>query len=771
MGALYNLAAAWYRPDMRRLRAHTFSSLFLSSSFLWLASCTGGTSHSATTATVDLPADIGEASIHASDKRRHVELLASDAFEGRNTLKPGYDKAAAYIANEFSRYGLAPMPGQKSLVVPYSLWSYGYEPGETSLRITTAGGEESVALGKDAAPFRFSDDGALDNDIVFAGYGITAKEAHYDDYEGLDVKGKWVLIFRHAPGHLDPASPFFAGERKGQSGLPDLSGYSNFTRKALNAQDHGAKGMLLVSGPVTSKEPDDLRMPLDLMVPRTPAETAVREAAIKKMREAREAAMAKRAGKSRGGNAKAENKTLLAFHISSEIATALVASTGKSLEALQLQLDAGTKASAIHLQVRAQAKVKTRKEPTTVSGKNVIGYLEGSDPALKSQFVVVGAHFDHLGILPIDPSKGQDIVYNGADDNASGTSGMLELAEAFASANVAPRRSMLFMAFSGEEEGLRGSRALVKQGDLDTSRVAFMLNLDMIGRNSNDPVEFVGADYATNIRDITEAINKDMSVPLKFGPYAADSDHHAFFEKEVPVAFFFTGLHADYHRLSDHADKIDFRRMEKIVTLGFALTREVANAERRPTFIYKLGWLGTSLQRGVVSAIEKDSRGEAAGLMTGDIVAKIGEVEIRDGIALALEQGSAGHVLSQVEQGTNVAIQLVRHGKAVAVTLERAKRGYLGIAPGRLSDEARAKLGLIASEGVFIGHVLKDTPAQKSGLKDGDIITKLSGHAVNGSTLGSRLAQIGAGETITVQVVRDGKRTEMPLTLGERPTR
>ena len=385
--------------------------------------------------------------------------------------------------------------------------------------------------------------------------------------------------------------------------------------------------------------------------------------------------------------------------------------------------------------------------------------------------MVIGGHFDHLGGFGVSDIAGQDTVYNGADDNASGTAGVLELAEAFASAPIAPKRSMLFMAFSAEERGLLGSRALVKQGDIDTDKVAFMLNLDMIGRNNNEPIEFVGGDYATDIRAIAEATNNDLGVPIEFGPYAPNSDHHAFFEKEVPVAFFFTGLHDDYHQLSDHADKLDYKRMEAIVKLGFALANTVANAETRPIFIYKLDWLGASLQVGTVSAVEADSRGELAGLEVGDAVSKIGELSVVGGVAQEAEARSAGRVLAEMEPGSSVALAIVRDGQAMELTLERAKRGYLGIMPAPMSDEDRQKFAMDKSEGVLIGRVVKDAPAQTSGLKDGDIITKLGGHPVTLSTLTKRLSRIGAGETITVQVIRDGKRIEMPLTLGEPPTR
>lgn len=829
MWALYNLRTAWYRAHMRRLRPSWSSSLLIA----LVASChSGASSKGDTTPTAEAPENAGVQSIHASDMKRHVELLASDEFEGRETLHPGYEKAANYMAKEFAKYGLTAMPGQDSVIVPYQLWQSGFVPEETNLALTTASGPIQAALGSGATVFSFSDDGSLDAEIVFAGYGITAKEAKYDDYDGLDVNGKWVLVLRHAPGYRDAASPFFGGDRKKDWKGPDLRTYSAFMTKALNAQTHGAKGMLLVSGPVTAEMPDDMRMPERLSVPLTDAETLERDALIKTRLELRKAATKKRAAEQAAqGQSKRKRKrktvrimggphgqpvvakkpqggeTLLAFHISTDLGATLVAETGKTLLELQTEIDKGTLAKDIVLTSRAMASVKARKKPITVTGKNVIAYLEGSDPLLKGEYVVVGGHFDHLGGFGASNADGKDTIFNGADDNASGTAGVLELAEAFASAAVRPKRSMLFMGFSAEEKGLLGSRALVKQGPIDTKNVAFMLNLDMIGRNSGDPIEFVGGDHATDLRTIAEEANRKLglamhfgtsdeaikhghiiaarhtknssktSTPSKdnrsvvFGPYSRSSDHHSFFLKEVPVAFFFTGLHEDYHGLADHPEKLDYERMEDIVKLGYGLAEGVANAEKRPTFIHKLDWLGVALQVGTVSEVEIDSRGQAAGLVVGDVLTRIGKVTVASGIAQEEKARSAGRVLGDVDPGTSVELAILRDDKAMELTLQRAKRGYLGIRPGRLTDEDRQKYSIDKSEGVLIGQAIKDAPAHKSGLRDGDIITKLAGESVNGATLMKRLSRIGAGESITVQVVRDGKRIEMPLTLGEPPVR
>lgn len=183
-----------------------------------LLSCYGAAGPQGTTTTVTVEIDPENAidTISASDLRAHVEVLASDEYEGRGTLEPGYEKAAKYLAAQMLSFGLAALPGQDSLLVSYELDRRGFDPEHTSLSIAAGGDTQVIALGDTGIPFDFSDDESLDADIVFAGYGISAPEMGYDDYEGLDVKGKWVLVLRHAPGYKDPKSPFYQCDTREQ---------------------------------------------------------------------------------------------------------------------------------------------------------------------------------------------------------------------------------------------------------------------------------------------------------------------------------------------------------------------------------------------------------------------------------------------------------------------------------------------------------------------------------------------------------------------------
>lgn len=459
------------------------------------------------------------------------------------------------------------------------------------------------------------------------------------------------------------------------------------------------------------------------------------------------------------------------MHISKHSAESMLTSTGKTLAEIQNAIDKGTAASTFAIKdVKANVAVKKLSKPEPIAAQNVVGFLEGSDPQLKSEWVVVGAHYDHLGAF----SGTGDTVYNGADDNASGTTGMLQLAKAFATLKQRPKRSMVFIGFSGEEKGLLGSRAMMRSGQLDSDKLVFMLNLDMIGRNADKPVAVLGNGFSTGITEAVEKSNQSAAVRIEFGgtDYSANSDHHPFFARGVPVLFFFTGTHTDYHQLGDHADKIAFARMTKIVRLAYGVLDQVASGTVTPNFIHHISWLGVAVQAkdlngraaAVVTSVEANSRGQRAGLAVGDIVRSI------DGQVLTRPK-KIGERFGALKPGKKAVVVLERAGSPVNVTVERAKRGYLGVMPSSLRAEERKKLGLLNNEGVKIRGTSPDGPAGKAGLKAGDVLIRINGHPLTWRTLGRHLARIGAGERVTLTVVRAGKRLKIPLTLAERPRR
>jgi hypothetical protein len=674
----------------------------------------------------------GLSSIDAGDLERHVGYLASDKLAGRETGTASITTAEDYIARAFRATGLTPLPDRDSYFIEFTLYRTGFESDGTSVSLSS--GEESRigVAGVDFTPFDFSDDGEVEAEVVFAGYGITAPEQAYDDYAGLDVTGKLVLVLRHTPGENDPDSPFDG------AGSND---HATFRSKAANAAEHGARGMLLVTDPLNHEPGDNLRLVSRLRLDPP----------------------------SRGDDA-TEGQPFLAVHISRDMATVLLSGSGRELADLQRAVNEGEPPSGLSL-TEASAAISVRRTAgeDIVVARNVAGFLEGADPELKDEWIVVGGHHDHVGAFV---GEG-DTVFNGADDNASGVSGVLELAQAFATLPEKPRRSVMFVTFTGEEKGLLGSRAMVTRELIPVGRVAFMLNLDMIGRNPDQALQVFGDGYVRGLRETVEQANAGPSVELEFAgnSYAGNSDHDAFHDRDIPFMFLFTGTHDDYHQLGDHAAKLDYDRMESIVRLAFGVVDRLAGAESAPGFVHNVTWLGVRAESlpddaGViearVTAVEADSRAESTGFEVGDVLLAFDERTLES-------PDEIGDRFRAIKPGTTTTIRVRRKEDKHDLTVQRARTGYLGVAPEPVDEDLRAELGLGPDEGLRMGRVLPDGPAARSGIKEGDILILIAGRPVGVANLRSRLEQIGAGETIEVRAIRDGRRIALQLTLGERP--
>ena len=483
----------------------------------------------------------GPNSITGSELREHVFYLADDLLSGRETGSSEIVLVEEYVAGNFDRIGLAPLPGEEDLFLEFKIIESKYDPEFTGFSFTRDGAASTAVPGRDFRPFGFSGEGLVEAEVVFAGYGITAPEYGYDDYAGLDVEGRIVLIMRHEPGENDPDSPF-----QGTS----FSKHALFTKKAEYARQHGASGMLLYTDPLHHPPEDDLRF-VSVM---HPAGTDIQEVSN-------------------------QSSSFLALNISRGAAERM---TGEvSLEDLQTAVDGNTKPKYLDIgPVRASIRVEKKQEVREITARNVAGFLEGSDPDLLDEWIVVGGHHDHLGKF-----SGQgDVIYNGADDNASGTSGVLELAEAFSTLPVKPRRSMVFITFSGEEQGLLGSRSLVEKGMIPVEKVVFMLNLDMIGRNPGKNVQISGNGITEQVREIILLEKQESLIPFSLtGNYdLGNSDHDPFYRAGVPFLFFFTGEHDDYHRVTDHADRLEYERMTEILRLAYRIVYSIADENEPP---------------------------------------------------------------------------------------------------------------------------------------------------------------------------------------------
>jgi hypothetical protein len=418
------------------------------------------------------------------------------------------------------------------------------------LAISVSGSEHEYVIKKDFMPFDMTGSKSVIASVVFAGYGITAPMHDYDDYAGLDANGKVVLVLRHEPGEKDAASPF-DGEKDTE--------YGQVAWKVQNAIDHGAVGVLVVTDPANHRSLAPRGFPWPSLFEGIPDEALPLTLAM------------------------TDKEKIPVVQVGEVVIQNLFGSVD-SLKALQKQIDVTHKPNSFplsNIQARLQTTTETMMQPT----RNVVGLIEGRDKKLKDEIVVIGAHYDHVGYLK--KQAGADSIYNGADDNASGTCAVLAIARAFGASKKKPKRSVLLMAFAGEEKGLFGSRAYVENPLLPLDKTVAMLNLDMVGRNAPDSVSVGGVKSSPDLIEINKEENREVGLMLDYSIDSFDnrSDQYNFARKKIPFLFYFTGLHKDYHQVSDHPDKIDEHKIAKIATLAFRVAWRAANTAERFRFV------------------------------------------------------------------------------------------------------------------------------------------------------------------------------------------
>ncbi len=501
----------------------------------------------------------GTDAIRVERLRADVAFLSSKALEGRKSLERGSEVAIQFIAAEFAKVGLKPAAGD-SYLQEVPLIEYRLKPDGRRLTIRVDGRARQLEHGKDFSG-TFPQDVKVSGAVIFAGYGITAPEFGYDDYAGLDAAGKVVLIFDHEPQETDPTSVFH-----GRGNTLHAAPYV----KVLNAQRHGAVAVLAVAEP-NRKHPSNLermaRIPGGRQRAVSPAAQALAEG----------------------------ERRIPSFSVSDAVAAELLAVTGQKPGDLQAAIDAALKPASRTLPgVSAEMEVTVAESARKMTA-NVIGVLEGRDPKLREETVIFDAHYDHLG------TRGGQVL-PGADDNASGTAGLLELARVFASQAERPRRTLLFIAFGAEETGLLGSYYYVAHPlrPLETTRA--VLNLDMIGRDekpsaqtkglmeiaadTSNELNFIGLKSSPALRAVLERANREVGLRLnhKWDDDAALNvlfrcDHFPFLLKRVPAVWLFNGFQPDYHQPTDTLEKLNFAKMHKIVRLAYLAGRALAQAK------------------------------------------------------------------------------------------------------------------------------------------------------------------------------------------------
>lgn len=504
---------------------------------LTLAAALLGTSSHAETALPTPPTDlssiIGQPVEHGTFDPNallaHIRFLSDDTLRGRGTGSAEKDVAAEYIAQQFKAAGCEPAGENGTWYQDFDTYPVRqFEPRDA--RFLIDGQPDTLEVERDWSPMSLSAAGDFAGEVVFVGYGIRATRWNYDDYTGLDVDGKVVLMMRY-----EPPQGAIKGARFGEDGSTIHAGLAVKARKAARA---GAIAVLLVEPPSDPRTNDEL--------------TPFPQIAM-----------------SRAGR-------LPFVQITQALGDRLLEVAGiDDLATLERRLieegqPVSTELPGVHVDVRQAI------ESRPVRARNVIGRLRGS--GTDGETIVIGGHYDHLGTRP-----GQT-PHNGADDNASGTAGVMELAHHFG-ASKSVRRDIIFMAFGAEEIGLLGSRHFVSEPTVPLEKIKAMFNFDMVGRLYGNRISVYGTETAREWRKLVRRASRKVELrPIFRKGFNTRSDHAPFIRNGIPAVFAFTGLHEDYHRPSDDWELVDVRGTAQIIELMSHVIRDTANLEEGPEF-------------------------------------------------------------------------------------------------------------------------------------------------------------------------------------------
>jgi len=609
--------------------------------------------------------------------QQHISYLASDALNGRRTGTQGANDAAHYIAGEFARLGLHPAiqkagaSRKGSVAMQQYLQPFPYVAGvelgngnEFNFVRSGVDAIQNLRVGEDWMPLGISANNKVNGATVFVGYGITAAEQKYDDYAGLDLKGRIAFALTGTPDGDNP---------HGQ-----LARYEGVRWKAIAARTAGASALVVVSSDPNFKDEKLATLQYD---------NSAGDAGIPVVVISR--------------NSIEQLLGSPAFEHLEEIAKAHTQSTTKLISGV------------LTLSVQV-----VRQE---VQAYNVVGMIEGSDPVLKNETIVIGAHYDHLGRGgegSLAPRSGE--IHHGADDNASGTAGVIELARLLTSQPPKPKRTIVFMCFSGEEEGLLGSNYYVNHPIRPLANTVAMINMDMIGRMKDRKLIIGGVGTAKEWREVIGSGNvaqgikvtatsesaaptgmpvvvsangrpimtvdssKTFDLTLQEDGYGP-SDHSSFYSKHIPVLFFWTGTHNDYHKPSDTFDKINYTDEARILMLVARIVRDIDKVDKRVTYTVAKSdsqqgrstgfrvYLGTipnysdSNDGLLLDGVRDDSPAAKAGLKAGDKIVKIGDHEVKNVYDYT-------YALGEMKAGEEYVVEVMRGSEKLTLKIKPEAR-------------------------------------------------------------------------------------------------
>ena len=617
----------------------------------------------------------------------HVKFLASDELEGRLPGSEGAQRTAEYMIEKFKAAGCEPGAADGGWLQPFDI-RQGKQLSKEKASLKVGSGEQEWKVEEDWVPFPFTEMGHIEGPLAFAGYGIQAKRYEHDDYADFDAEGKVLMVLRYEPRAEDEDAEF-GGKTPSRNSL--------FVVKARKAARAGAQALLIVNPPDRKADSDELYE----FEPMSTSQTY----------------------------------DLPMVHISRKLANAILKQAGQpDLAALQKMVDEGKEGTTRDLDLTIA--IDQGVEPHKIAASNVIAKLPGDGST--DECIVIGAHRDHLGKVPrqFQRSDMTPLIHNGADDDASGSAGILELARVMAH-EPKLRRNLIFIGFDGEEMGLLGSSHYVSEPTVPLEKIRTMVNFDMIGRLKADRYAVFGThsakEFAKLVKQIGDKYELEYSTPTGM---AGGSDHMPFAWRAIPTLFAFTGMHKDVHQPEDDWEKIDGEGAARVLAMWHDIIRELANMEDGPTY--------QDPESVAYEDAEEVETPRPAAEEAADYQKKVADEAVG-------ENGDAEPKPTDAKDGrpTDVAPPPSR----------RDMRVRLGIMP----DVAESD-----QVGVGVMGVREKEPAAIAGIKEGDRIIKIGEYEVRDIHGYMRALQnFEPGDEVDVIVVRDGKEVTTKVKLGK----
>jgi len=565
--------------------------------------------------------DPGSAEIMTYEILEHIKYLSSDKLEGRVPGSEGSKKAIKYISKNWEAQGVLPA-GTKKYEQPFSYISKVSLGNRNILRVRNS--KSRYKIKKDFIPIGWSGNGNIDDKVVFVGYGFDIDDSlSWNDYINVNVKNKWVLMFLNGPDGNSPHSPY---------------GYhKKLYNKVIAARDRGVGGILFMER--EEKENNKLKP----LVYRQSASSA----------------------------------GLPIIQITHAVANNIINDKDKTVADLRSKIDQELASFSFELDRKVSARVNLKFEKETAT--NVIGFIEGSDPILNKEYIIIGAHYDHLGYGghmsgSLNPDSMQ--IHNGADDNASGIAGILELSHKLMTNKKLLGRSIIAICFDAEEKGLLGSKFYTQTPTKDLEQTAIMINMDMIGRLNEKPITVGGVGSAKTLSETIEVVQKNHTLKIDKNISGMDfgrSDHASFYREDIPVLFFFTGAHQDYHKPSDDWDKIDYQGEKEVLNFVYDLIVQLSTNKEKPIFTeitndnsdnqspsfnVTLGVIPSYGSQKIGMEIDGISRkngpADKAGMKKGDIIIEINNKKIRNIYDYMAR-------LAELNSGDKIIVKIIRN--------------------------------------------------------------------------------------------------------------